>query len=83
MPHNHQQAQESRAGDGVELSVTEARSGVRRGMSKVMVISTLLAVIALVAIWLLMAHQAHQSPHAPHPTQAPALAIPSEADANR
>jgi len=75
--------QESRAGDGVELSVTEARSGVRRGVSKVMVISTLLAIIALIAIWLLMANRAHQAPHAPYPAQAPALAIPSRADANR
>jgi hypothetical protein len=83
MSNQRQPSQESRAGDGVQLSVTEARAGVRRGVSKVMVISTLLAIMAMVAIWLLMAHQVHQAPQTPHPPQAPALAIPSQADAHR
>jgi hypothetical protein len=39
------------AGDGVELTVTQARGGVRRGMTKVLVISTLLAVVAVGAVW--------------------------------
>jgi len=80
MSNQHQPSQESRSGDGVQLSVTEARAGVRRSLTKVMAISTLLAIIAMVGIWLLVAHQAHQKPHR---AQAPALAIPSEADSNR
>lgn len=43
---------ESRAGDGAQVSVTEARSGVRRGLYKVLLISSLLAIIALAIAWL-------------------------------
>ena len=46
------------AGDGVERTVTQARGGVRRGMSKVLVASTVLAVIAVGAVWLLSARNA-------------------------
>jgi len=77
MPNNHQPSEESRAGDGMELSVTEARAGVRRGVSKIMVISTLLAIVAMGAVWLFMAHR---PPQAPHLASAHALAIPSQAD---
>jgi hypothetical protein len=83
MSSQHQPSQEPRAGDGVQLSVTEARAGASRGLTKVMVISSVLAIVALLAIWLLAAHQAHQSPQTPHSTQVPALAIPSRADSNR
>ena len=38
-------------GDGADLSVTEARAGVRRGLSKVLIISTALTVIALAVVW--------------------------------
>ena len=52
------------AGDGVERTVTQARGGVRRGMTKVLVISTVLAVIAIGAVWLITTRtspRAHQS----------------------
>ncbi len=53
MAHQDKIREESRAGDGVELTVTQARAGVRRGVSKILVISTALTVIALAAAWLL------------------------------
>ena len=46
------------AGDGVERTVTQARGGVRRGMTKILVISTLLAVGAVSAVWLVSARTA-------------------------
>ncbi len=46
------------AGDGVERTGVQARGGVRRGASKVLVISTLLAVVAIGAIWMLSARPA-------------------------
>ena len=52
------------AGDGVERTVTQARGGVRRGMTKVLVVSTVLAVIAVGAVWLITTRtspRAHQS----------------------
>lgn len=39
------------ADDGVHRTVTQARGGVRRGVIKVLGISTLLAVIAMAAVW--------------------------------
>jgi hypothetical protein len=38
-------------GDGVDLSVTDARAGVRRGVSKILILSTVLAIIALIIVW--------------------------------
>jgi len=49
------------AGRGVERTVTEARGGVQRGVSKILGISTLLAVVAIGAIWFLAAHPERQS----------------------
>jgi len=52
------------AGDGVELTITQARGGVRRGMTKILVLSTVLAVVALGVVWLVSswtAPRAHQS----------------------
>jgi hypothetical protein len=49
------------AGDGVERTVTQARGGVRRGMTKVLVVSTVLAVIAVGAVWLLSARTARHA----------------------
>jgi len=46
------------SGDGVERTVTQARGGVRRGMTKILVLSTALAVAALGAVWLLSARTA-------------------------
>jgi hypothetical protein len=46
------------AGDGVERTVTQARGGVRRGVTKILVISTFLAVVALGAVWLLSSRTA-------------------------
>jgi hypothetical protein len=55
------------AGDGADLTVTEARAGERRGLSKILVTSTLLGVVALAAVWLVVPH------HAPAPSaSAPA-----------
>jgi hypothetical protein len=67
------------AGDGVERTVTEARSGVRRGISKILVISTVLAVGAIGGVWLLAAHPrtpatSAQAPASP-PGGAPASAV--------
>jgi hypothetical protein len=73
MVNSPQSADESRAGDGVELSVTQARSGVRRGVSKVLVISTVLAIVGLGGAWLVM------SGHAPLSASAHALAARSAA----
>jgi hypothetical protein len=39
-----------------DLTVTQARGGVRRGVSKVLVVSTLLAVVAITAVALLAVH---------------------------
>jgi hypothetical protein len=47
----------SPGGDGVELSVTQARAGVRRGVSKILVISTVLAVLALAVVWVATPHR--------------------------
>jgi len=46
-------------GDGADLSVTEARAGVRRGVSKILVISTTLSVIALAVVWAIAHAWAH------------------------
>ena len=64
--------QEARAGDGVELTVTQAHAGVRRGVSRILVISTALAVVALFAAWIFMPRHASGAPAAaPEPaTQA-------------
>ena len=43
------------AGDGVERTVTQARGGVRRGVTKILVVSMLLAVVAVGAVWLMSA----------------------------
>ncbi len=51
MPDNQPAAQPHQQGDGVDVTVTEARAGVRRGVSKILVISTVLAVIALIVVW--------------------------------
>jgi len=54
MSEPHDLASEERQqGDGVELSVTDARAGVRRGVSKILVVSTVLSAIALAVIWVL------------------------------
>jgi hypothetical protein len=64
------------AGDGVERTVTQARGGVRRGMTKrVLALSTLLAVIGIGAIWLLYAGFAPNSQPS-LPTQTAAAAAP-------
>lgn len=52
------------AGDGVERTVTQARGGVRRGVNKILVISTALAVAVMGLIWLVAAR-----PTTPSPTQ--------------
>jgi hypothetical protein len=54
MSREDQTTEESRAGDGVDVNVTEARAGVRRGMWKVLLISTVLAILALAAAWMLV-----------------------------
>jgi hypothetical protein len=64
--------EESRAGDGVELTVTQARAGVRRGVSKILVISTVLAVIAVAAVWFVTPRHASGAPAAAH---APAAQV--------
>jgi hypothetical protein len=46
------------AGDGVERTVTQARGGVRRGLIRVLVISTLLVVGGIGAVWLFSARSA-------------------------
>jgi len=46
------------AGDGVHRTVTQARGGVRRGVIKVLVFSTLLAVVAMTAVWYFSARSA-------------------------
>ena len=56
------------AGDGVERTVTQARSGVRRGMIKVLGISVVLAIVAIGAVFVI----------SPHPRQ-PATLTPSPA----
>jgi len=61
------------AGDGVERTVTQARGGVRRGMTKILVMSTLLAVGAMGVVWLLSAQTAPRTQQSPG-TQAAALA---------
>jgi hypothetical protein len=73
MINSPQFTDESRAGDGAELTVTQARSGVRRGVSKVLVISTLLAIVGLGGAWFLTGG------HTPLSTSAHALALRSEA----
>jgi len=55
MSQSNQPPVESRAGDGVEIGVTQARAGVWRGLYKVLAISTLLAVIVLGLVWIAMA----------------------------
>ena len=50
------------AGDGVELTVTEARGGVRRGVIVVLVVSTLLAAVGLGAIAMFATHYAPRPP---------------------
>ncbi len=50
--------QPHQAGDGAELTVTQARAGERRGLSKILVTSTLLGVVALAAAWLIVPHHA-------------------------
>jgi hypothetical protein len=69
MSHLSQPHEEPQAGDGVELTVTEARAGVRRGVSKILVISTVLAGVALSAAWIF----------APRPAAPPATAPASVA----
>jgi len=63
MAHDQEATEQSHldAGDGVERTVTQARSGVRRGVSKILVISTVLAVLAIGAVWILAARPARQS----------------------
>jgi hypothetical protein len=58
------------AGDGVERTVTEARGGVRRGVSKIMAISTVLAVVAIGAVWLLASRPKTPPMSAQTPTPA-------------
>jgi len=63
------------AGDGVERTVTQARGGVRRGVSKILLASTLLAILALGVVWFLGAHPARQSTASQVPSnQATAVA---------
>ncbi len=68
------------AGDGVERSVTEARGGVRRGMGKILAISTVLAVVAIGAVWILAAHPTRPALSA-QTTQPSALAEAPQANA--
>ena len=44
-----------------EVSVTEARQGARRGVYRILMISTLLAVVALGAVWLGVGGRSHLS----------------------
>jgi len=53
MVNSPQSTGEAHVGDGVELSATQARAGVRRGVSKILVISTLLVIIGLGGAWFL------------------------------
>jgi hypothetical protein len=61
-----QTREESRAGDGVELTVTQARAGVRGGVSKILVISTVLAVIAVATAWFVTPRHASGAPAGAH-----------------
>jgi hypothetical protein len=65
------------AGDGVELTVTEARSAVPRGISKVLVISTTLAVIGIGLVWFMSERPVSQ----PTPKAAQVSAQPQAAQA--
>jgi hypothetical protein len=62
------------SGDRVELTVTQARGGVRRGMTKVLVISTLLAVASLGAIGIFASRTA------PKPPKPYAIAAATQSD---
>jgi hypothetical protein len=44
------------AGDGVERTAVQARGGVRRGMLKVLLGSTMLAVVGIGAVFLFLSH---------------------------
>jgi hypothetical protein len=44
-------------GDGAELSVTQARAGERRGVSRILVASTLIGIAALAAAWVVAPRQ--------------------------
>ena len=46
-------------GDGVELDATQARAGVRRGVSRILVISTALSVLALIIVWAIATTWSH------------------------
>ena len=61
------------AGDRVELTVTKARGGVRRGMIVVLVISTVLAVVCLGAIEIFATTHT-----APRPAKTPVIAAPPQ-----
>lgn len=60
-------------GHGVVRTVTQARGGVRRGMTKVLVISMLLTAVAIGAVWLLSPLRATHMQQ-PYPTAALASA---------
>jgi hypothetical protein len=64
------------AGDGVQRTVTQARAGVRRGMIKVLAISTGLAILAIGAVFLLSPHPRQQSTS----IQAPAPSVVAQTD---
>ncbi|HLI65028.1 MAG TPA: hypothetical protein VKU90_01570 [Caulobacteraceae bacterium] len=51
-------------GDGADLSVTEARAGERRGVSRILVRSTLIGVAALFAAWVIAPHLVGTGPAA-------------------
>jgi hypothetical protein len=73
MQHNYPTTEQAQAdaGDGVERTVTQARGGVRRGMLKVLLISTMTAIAVMGAIIFFCAR--------PGPRAAPAAAPGSPA----
>ena len=52
----------SNAGDGARIGATRARSGVRRGLYKVLAISTLLAIAVLALVWIAVGPRTPVSP---------------------
>ena len=65
------------AGDGVQRTETQARGGVRRGVIKVLVASTLLAVIAMAAVWYLSARSSAPPASPPAATTATQTSQPN------
>jgi hypothetical protein len=69
MTEQSRMGNESSAGVGVHLNVTQARAGVRRGVSRILVVSTALAVVAVAAVWFVTPRSASME----HATPKPAM----------